>query len=305
MRDFVILPGDFMELLDSDLERRVLFRMLRHADRRGRCFMGHEHLADAIKTSRGSVTTTIGKLAAKGHVEKVPRGRGFIYQISERFLVSAQARRPARSDGRVQPGLLLPIDGAQAASAPRKTGAQRAPPAPVDKTPTGLESEPPAPPTGLKSEPTCPDSSPRKRAKERLNPSSTSESEAARARIDAGAVEKILSTTIPRRAARAGPDFADPAVRRAKWMSDCIEWIVRSWAPAAAQAAVTVIIEDSEGPAAKRLLERASAERQARRRQEAKAARGAGRGCGSAPPQRRTAVKHRWRPRARSRAARR
>lgn len=198
MKDILVLPGDFMEMLESDLERRVLARMIRHADSRGRCFASHAHIAGAIKTGRGAVTRTIAELEKRGIVAKTKRGRGLAYQISERFLVSATAPRPARSDERRQPGLLLPMTGAKSAHVSPQPPPTCADTAHMTCADTAL---------------TCAKSAHGKRVQERYKPSSTTELVAAREAAKENFGEESLA-----RSARPGDDAGKERAREA-WIS--------------------------------------------------------------------------------------
>lgn len=258
MKKFLLLPSDFFRIPNmTGFDRAVLSELLQH-DMRGDgvVFPSQARIAKALTSTRASVSRSIQHLESKGHITKAKRdGRSNEYQISGRFLVDSLLRRPARSDTRRQPELLLPIKSSGEPLPPTSTVTNRTTIGPPTVTSsTTIER----PRTRLNLTTTRLKLSPGKRKNEGKNPSSSTGLVAARE-------SKEILNSATRRAARAGPNFADPAVRRAKWMSDCIEWMTGNWPTAEVKAAMEVIVGEPESAAAKQLLERASAERRQRR----------------------------------------
>jgi hypothetical protein len=248
-KPFLVLPRDFFRALDG-LKLRVLGELIGRADLTGRCYPSHAKIAADLKASRANVTRAINQLEDDRSIARVNKKRPTTYQISERFLVRLSPQRQARPDDRRQPSLLLPIEGVRSPPGKVTNGVETTP-----KTEKSLVS---------KRHPDGVETTPGRESRKRKNPFPSTEPGPARAREVSAASRKIiedLNSGLGRASPALGPNFADPAVREAQWISNCLERMRLKWPSVEYQQAVALITEDAESPAARRLLERASAER--------------------------------------------
>ena len=145
-KPFIIVPRDFFRRQDG-LKLRVLGEMLGRADAQGRCHPSHARIAADLDASRARVTRAILELEQERSIERLNKKKPARYQIAERFLVRLSPQRQARSTkGTDQPSLLLPISGSRPPPADAQDGVQKTPsragPMVSNRHPHGVQKTP-------------------------------------------------------------------------------------------------------------------------------------------------------------------
>ncbi|HEV2551131.1 MAG TPA: hypothetical protein VGU20_27730 [Stellaceae bacterium] len=216
LKGIVVLPGDFFELGMSKAELSALFTYLRHDMRNdGLVWPLDQFVADLIDVDRATVVRADHALMERGFLEhldrkmaeefltargvRAPRGKVKFRRIAERFRVTQNSARPARSAEGRQRSIPLPIasSDSQQKKSDKKSQFRAPTPQPEVTLPHGKSDE----------------KSHRIGVSKNRNPSTTTEPAAARAR-EAAAVESARNSLSLRRAPRAGTNYADPQVRK-------------------------------------------------------------------------------------------